>query len=94
MKNTNYRGSTATRELIFNQLVVKYGIEEAKNYNPETNCRTYKSWLEEGFKVRSGEKSLRSVVMVEVKNKDGEVVRTFPRRISLFYQNQVEKVTA
>lgn len=94
MKNTNYSGSAATRELIFNQLVDRYGEKEAKNYNPETNCRTYKSWQAEGYRVKKGEKALHSMTIVEIKDESGEVVQTYSKRINLFFQNQVEKITA
>lgn len=92
MKATNYRGSAATRKLVVEQIIARYGAEEAKNYNPETNCRTYKSWLEEGYQVKKNEKAIKSVTFVEVENESGEVVQKFPKNVNLFCWLQVEPV--
>ncbi|MDP2736495.1 MAG: hypothetical protein Q8O59_01775 [bacterium] len=94
MKATNYRGSAATRKMVAEQIAARYGEKEAKKYNPETNCRSYKSWLEEGFQVRKGEKAIKSVTFVEVENESGEVVQKYPKNVNLFYVRQVEKIAA
>ena len=93
MKKTNYRGSEKTREMIKNQLIERYGEDEANLYNPEENVRTYKSWKEEGFLVKKGEKALRSVTFVEVEDKSGNIINKYPKNVCLFYIKQVEKIT-
>jgi len=93
MQATSYKGSESTRKKVAEQIAKKYGDEEAKNYNPELNVRTYRSWLEEGFKVKKGEKAIRSVTFIEVKNKSGEVIKKYPKTVNLFYIKQVEKIT-
>ena len=92
MKATNHRGSISTKKFVAEQIAARYGQEEVKNYNPETNCRTYKSWLEEGFQVKKGEKAIKSVTFVEVENESGEVVKKYPKNVNLFCWLQVEPV--
>ena len=94
MKNTNYRGSATTRKMVEEQLIAKFGQEEAKNYVPELNCRTYKSWQAEGYQVKKNEKAIKSITFVVVKDGAGDAVNTYPKTVNLFYIKQVEKITA
>lgn len=94
MKNTNYRGSVATRKMVEEQIAARYGQDEARNYLPAQNARTYKSWRDEGYQVKKNEKAIKSITFVEVKDEAGEVVNTYPKTVNLFYIKQVEKITA
>ncbi|MEI6296387.1 MAG: hypothetical protein WCO84_01915 [bacterium] len=91
---TNYRGSEITRELIFQQISERYGAESAKQYDPYSNCRTFRDWRSLGYVVKKGEKSLRSITIVEKKNDQGVVIKKYPKTIHLFYYPQVEKLSS
>ena len=89
---STYRGSTATKEIVAQELERRYGSEEAKKYDPYTNCLTYRQWLAHNFRVRRGEHAIRSFTRIERKNEAGEVISTYPKRVNLFYYLQVEPV--
>lgn len=91
---TNYQGSAATKKMVTEQITLRFGQEAAQNYNPYVNCRTYKSWLAAGYKVRRGEKALKSITYVEVKDESGEVVKKYPKTVNLFYEKQVEEIAS
>ena len=62
---------------------------------PYIDCKTYKKWMEEGFRVKKGEKSiLKGIVWmpkkIKEKNKEEEEI-FFPKQYSLFHRKQVEK---
>lgn len=63
---------------------------------PYIDAKTYKGWLETGFKVKKGEKStLSGIVWREIKAKDAdeddEPLYLLPKVYSLFHKSQVEK---
>ena len=89
---TPYRGSAHTLQLVGDQIEARFGPKARKEYNARANCRTYASWLQLGFSVKAKEKSLQSITYVEKKDADGKVIEKFPRKISLFFVSQVEKV--
>jgi len=91
---TNYRGSEATRNMVAEQIASRFGPEEARNYDPYTNCMTFRQWLAAGYRVKRGERSLKSVTYIEVKDENDEVVKKYPKTVNLFYIRQVEKITA
>jgi hypothetical protein len=68
--------------------------------DPLTNCFTIQTWNKLGFRVKKGEKAIRSITYVEAKDQtetstedeDEEPdVRTYPKTVYLFYRTQVEK---
>ncbi len=87
-----YTGSQATRDMIEQQIKDRWGDEESKNYDPYTNCLTFKQWFQLGYKVKKGQKSLRSITFVEKLDELGRVEKKFPRTVCLFYHLQVEKI--
>jgi hypothetical protein len=89
MKST-WRGSVDTLELVKQQISERWGEEAANNYDPKTNCFTFKQWRTNGYTVKRGEKSLRSYTLVEVKDKKTEAIRKIRKTVCLFYQTQVE----
>jgi hypothetical protein len=92
---SNYKGSKKTKEMVTAQIAERWGEEEARRYNPyDGNCVPFRAWSDAGYKIKKGEKALKSITYVEVKDKDGEVVNTYPRKVNLFYHLQVEKVNA
>lgn len=88
---TNYRGSSHTLQLVGDQIEKRFGPKARKEYRAETNCRTFASWLQLGYRVKAKEKALQSITYIEKKDSAGNVVETYPRKISLFFISQVEK---
>lgn len=89
---TNYQGSKKTYEMVSEQIKERFGEEEQGNFNPYQNCCTYKQWLSLGYRVKKGETSLKSITFIEKKDRQGNVVGTYPRTVHLFYITQVEKI--
>ena len=88
---TNYKGSEHTRDDVHRQILERFGPELAKDYDPYLNTMTLPQWASRGYRVKPGQKSLRSVVMIEKKNEHGEVVSSYPKTVHLFYFPQVKK---
>lgn len=89
---SNYSGSQKTYELVAQQINERYGKKEVKNYDPYKNCLSFKQWISNGYKVKKGEKSLKSITIIKETDKKGKVIRKHTRRINLFYYLQVEKI--
>lgn len=87
-----YKGSKVTYENVKSQIEERWGLGEAKTYNPNTDCMPYGSWLLHGFKIRRGERALKSVTFIEVKDEKGNVIRKVKRTVNLFHRCQVEKM--
>ena len=80
-----------TYQMIAAQIAERYGPDEVENYDPYSNCLTIRQWNKLGYRVKKGEQSLQSVTFVEHKDKDGNIVKKYPKTINLFYELQVEK---
>lgn len=91
---TNYRGSEATKKMVSEQIAQRFGQDEVQNYNPYANCMTFRQWLAAGYRVRRGEKALKSITYIEVKDENGEVVKKYPKTVNLFYEKQVEEIAS
>ena len=89
---TNYRNSPHTFALVGDQIEKRFGSKARKEYRAETNCRTYASWAHLGFRVKAKERALQSITYIEKKDSAGNVIETYPRKISLFYISQVSPV--
>jgi len=89
---STYRGSLATAKQVAEEIARRWGEAEAKRYDPWTNCLTYHSWIQNGYKVKRGEHGIPSVTFVEKKDEKGEVVSTYPKKVHLFYYLQVEPI--
>ena len=92
----HWKGSVNTADQVREEIAKRYGEEEADNYDPQVNCFTLPTWNKLGFKVRTGEKAIRSMTIIEKEDpnaKEGEqteVIR-YPKTVYLFYIKQVEK---
>src|SRR5438128_7794438 len=91
-----WRGSEKTADHVREEIARRYGEEEAEEYDPQINCFTLPTWNKLGFKVRTGEKAIRSMTIIEKENPtatEGEQTekRTYPKIVYLFYIKQVEK---
>ncbi|HWO07796.1 MAG TPA: hypothetical protein VNM40_04440 [Candidatus Paceibacterota bacterium] len=87
-----WRGSEQTAEHVREQVRERYGDEVADSFSPATDAMPLLSWAAYGFRVRKGEKALKSITYVEVKNDKGEVEKKIRRVINIFHRKQVEKV--
>ncbi len=91
----HWRGSEKTADAVRDEIAFRWGDDEAENYDPMTNCFTFATWKALGYRVKKGEKAIRSVTYVEVKDvtEEGEevVIRRYPKTVFLFYILQVEK---
>jgi hypothetical protein len=89
---SNWKGSELTADRVRKQIIDRWGQEEAGNYDPKSNCLTFNQWLENGYRVKKGEKAIKSVTVIEKKNEKGEVIQKFAKMVNLFYLRQVEKI--
>ena len=89
---STYKGSEATRSAVATEIANRWGKDELKNYFPLHTARTFHSWLDLGYRIKKGEKAIRSVTFIEQKNKDGEIINKVKRPCFLFYYKQVEKI--
>jgi len=78
--------------MVAKQIKDKWGDKEVKKYNPYTNCLTFRQWEKIGFKVKKGSKALKSLTFVKVEDEAGNIVKTYPKTINLFYYLQTEKI--
>ena len=90
---TPYSGSSHTFALVADQVEERFGPKARKEFDPYHTCRTFAGWLQLGYRVKKGQKALQSVTYVEKKDAVGNIVERFPRKISLFLLDQVEKVS-
>jgi hypothetical protein len=89
---SNWTGSVNTAELVRKQIFDRFGQDEANNYDPKSNCLTFNQWLKQGYRVKRGQKALRSFIVINEKDEKGQVVRKYVQTVKLFYIRQVEKI--
>ncbi len=88
-----WRGSEKTLELVREQVRERYGNEVADEFLASEDAMPLVSWASYGYRVRKGEKALKSITFVEVLNDKGEVEKKIKRTCNLFHRKQVEKVS-
>ena len=87
-----YKGSEATYEMVKEQIAQRWGDEVAEDFDPHTDAMPYVCWLAFGYRVKRGEKALKSITFVEIKDKHGKVERKIRRVVNLFHKRQVVKL--
>lgn len=87
---TNYQGSEATYEDVKQQLQERFGKKVADGYNPATNCAPFSVWANAGFRVKKGEKALKSVTFIEKEDEETGEIKKIRRTVNLFHRCQVE----
>lgn len=87
---TNYQGSEATYEDVKQQLQERFGKKVADGYKPTENCAPYSVWANAGYRVRKGEKALKSVTFIEKEDSETGEVKKIRRTVNLFHRCQVE----
>jgi hypothetical protein len=92
-------GSEKTADAVREEIAQRWGDEEAAKYDPLTNCFTIQTWNKLGYRVKKGEKAIRSITYVEAKDpitatddeeEEKDTVK-YPKTVYLFYRTQVEK---
>lgn len=86
-----WRGSEKTAEDVREQLRERYGDEVANEFSAAEDAMPLLSWARFGYRVRKGEKALKSITFVEIKNDKGEVEKKIKRVVNIFHRLQVEK---
>lgn len=97
IKEAKWQGSMKTAVMVRQQIAARWGEEEAERYDPTQNCFTFNTWRAKGYKVKKGEKALRSFTLVTrggEATEDGEMEggARYPKGVCLFYHLQVEKM--
>lgn len=87
---TPYTGSQRTYEDVASQIFAKFGPKAREEYDPHSNCRSFRGWLEVGRCVKKGSKALKSLVLIEEKDSAGKIIKKWPKKINLFYISQTE----
>jgi hypothetical protein len=96
----HWHGSEKTADAVRQEIARRWGNDEAARYNPLTNCFTIQTWNKLGYRVKKGEKAIRSITYVEGTDQTETVdddaedepdVRTYRKTVYLFYRTQVEK---
>jgi hypothetical protein len=86
-----YRGSEQTAAKVKEEIGRRWP-ELASSYDPKFTTRTYREWSKIGYRVKQGEKAIKSITIIEVKDDKGKVVKTYPKVINLFNINQIERM--
>jgi hypothetical protein len=96
----HWRGSEKTADAVREEIARRWGDAEAEKYNPLTNCFTIGTWNQLGYRVKKGEKAIRSVTYVagtdqaaddDADEDEAQEMRTYRKTVYLFYRTQVEK---
>jgi hypothetical protein len=86
-----YKGSEKTYEMVKEQIAERWGDGCAEEYDPYIHVLPYGAWKDVGFRVRRGEKALKSITILEKKNEKGEVVK-IRKVVNLFHRCQVDPI--
>ncbi|MCX6717765.1 MAG: hypothetical protein NTU76_03785 [Candidatus Taylorbacteria bacterium] len=89
-KISNWSGSEKTKDLISSQISEIWGESELKNYNPDKSALPYSKWFSLGYVPKKGSKALKSMILIEKKDAQGNVIKSYPKTINLFYYRSVE----
>lgn len=89
MIQTTYKGSIANFDSVKSQIRERWPGKEDE-FNPSSNCATYKQWQKNNYYVLPKEKALTARIIVEKKDKaTGKIIARYPKKISLFCWLQV-----
>lgn len=87
---STYRGSEKTLEMVKEQVKERWGQRVASSFDPYHDAMTATAWFAAGFKIKKGEKALKSVTFIESEDADGHVTQKVRRVVNLFHRRQVE----
>ena len=90
---SSYKSGTKSVEFVRQQLLEKYGKEISESYDPRFHVFTMKDLNQAGYRVRKGEKALKSFVVREVAGEEGKAARRYVKPVNLFHlAMQCEKI--
>ena len=87
--------SRATTNLsMLNYPAIYAGFEEKgiSDVQPRVNVFTYQAWRAKGRQVRKGERGVKVVTWITVKDKETEKESTFPKKTAVFHISQTDPV--
>ncbi|MEN9920764.1 MAG: hypothetical protein RL538_657 [Candidatus Parcubacteria bacterium] len=87
---SSYRGSEKTLAMVKVQIEERWGKRVASSFDPYHDCMTATAWMAAGFRIKKGEKALKSVTFIESEDDDGRVTQKVRRVVNLFHRRQVE----
>ena|SRR3990167_1259239 len=94
-----WKGSPRTAGSVQQEISKRFGPEAAEKYHPELNCFTFNGWQQRGYRVKKGEKAIRSYTFINgektVKDSNGNEKRegnSYVKGVCLFYIDQVEPI--
>jgi len=87
---STYRGSEKTLEMVKEQVKERWGQRVASSFDPYHDAMTATAWFAAGFKIKKGEKALKSVTFIESDDGEGNVTHKVRRVVNLFHRRQVE----
>ena len=88
---SKWTGSETTKAMIAEQIRERWGESELKNYNPMHSARTFQGWLNLGYRVKKGERALKSIIFIDSKD-DKNIIKKIRRPCNIFYFRQVEEI--
>ena len=94
-----WQGSGRTAGDIAHQIMARWGKDAVKEYDPYKNCFTFNGWRERGYRVKKGEKALRTFTFIPgietTKDKEGNEKKSshsYLKGVCLFFIRQVEPI--
>lgn len=89
---TNETARTFDRKSRSHEMVLaQVAAEKGCNCAAYVDWFTYRRWKAQEMQVQKGERGIKLTTWVPVKDDDGNVVRTFPRTVTVFCRCQVAK---
>jgi len=85
-----YKGGN-TAQYVKDEIRSRFGEKEAEEYDPLKNCFTFSRWKQEGYRVKKGEKAIRSYTIITKEDEKGNK-ETYKKRCYLFAKCQVEPI--
>jgi len=88
---SSYRGSEKTAAKVKEEIARRWP-KLADSYDPRFTTRTFRQWAKIGYRVKQGEKAIKSITVIEQTDSKGRVIKKYPKVVNLFHLNQVERV--
>ena len=87
-----WRHSEKSEADVREQIRARWGDDLAEDFSAAKDAMPHKSWASYNFRVKRGERALKSRTVVEIKNEKDEIVKKICRTVNLFHRRQVEPV--
>src|SRR3989344_4555889 len=87
-----WKGSEQTEEAVREQVRERWGDAIADEFQASSDAMPFSAWLAQGYVVKKGQKALKSITFVEVRDENDKVIKKIRRTVNLFHKRQVEKM--